>query len=580
MKIQIAGKGSRWFVYQKIVIVFVLLFIPLLSTNIWLNQMGKSLTKQSILKSSIAGATFYSKQLDKELYFIRNLQLQLLYDGNLQKLSFRGGRLENIEEVELIDQVRNRLTTLVASSEYVLNAGVYVEAVHKTISTISDVTNTPNQEMELIQTLLAATPKPSFYRSADRIFFIETENGSGIVSYIEISRPRLMEAIREIANLYSGAEVVLGNQLLGPVLTTAGESGESAEMLNLPDESRTQAENTTEIRKREGVSYFVIRNEVSSLQISLVTYINQNEITRSLSQFSAWFYMLFFMAVLVLLLYSFSVNLMIHRPLTKLVKAFHMIETDNLNIIIGSKTKDEFHYVFNSFNNMAHRLKKSIEDNYEQKMALQHSEFKQLQAQINPHFLYNCFFNIHIMCRVGDTDGASTLSQKLGSYYQYITRSGSDEVPFDQEYRHALDYCEIQCIRFSNRIAYRYQDISEIPKGITVPRLIIQPLVENVFQHAFEDGTDEGRVYIHADYQKGRLQVTVEDNGNLLTDEKLEQLRKKIAADSKQVEKTGFMNVNDRLRLTYAPGSGLSISRSSFGGLKVDLIIILENEGA
>lgn len=487
--------------------------------------------------------------------------------------------MENFEEVELIDQVRDRLTTLVESSEYVVNAGVYVEAIHKTISTMNGVTNTPNKEIELIQSLSAITPKPSFYQSADRIFFVENENGSGILSYIEISRPHLLEAINEIANLYQESEVLLGNPRLGIFLTTE-ESGDSTEMLNLTDDPRIQVKNTTQIRKMKGVSYFVIRNEVNSLQLSLITYINQNEITRSLSQFSAWFYMLFLMAVLAVLLYSFSVNLMIHRPLTKLVKAFHMIEADNLNIMIESKTKDEFHYVFKSFNHMAHRLKKSIEENYEQKIALQHSDFKQLQAQINPHFLYNCFFNIHIMCKAGDADGAATLSQKLGSYYQYVTRSGSNEVLFAQEYRHALDYCEIQCIRFSNRISYEYQDTSDIPKWISVPRLIIQPLVENVFQYAFEDGTTEGMVYIRADYREGRLQVTVEDNGNLMTDEDIQQMRKKLAADSQQMEKTGLMNVHNRLQLSYGPDSGLILSRSSYGGLKVELMIILENEEA
>lgn len=573
MKLQAAGKASKWFVYQKIVIVFVLFLLPLISMNIWLNYKGMSITKHAILNSSLAGASFYSKQLDKEMYFIRNLQLQLLNDKDLQKLSFRGSMLENYEEVELIEQVRDRLTTLMVSSEYVVNVGVYVEAVGKTISTNSGVTNTPNTEMKLISSLMAVKPKPSFYRSGDRIFFIETENNGGIWSYIEISRPKLLEALREIAKLYQESEVLLGNKELGTILTTAKIPQESTEILSRIDEQGMHDQNTPEMKKMHGVSYFIIQNDVSSLHLSLIMYVNQNEITRPLSQFITWFYTLFIIAFIVMVLYSFSVNLMIHRPLTKLVKAFHMIETDNLNIMIESRTKDEFHYVFNSFNNMAHKLKNSIEENYEQKIALQHSQLKQLQSQINPHFLYNSFFNIYMMCKVGDSDSAAELSQKLGSYYQYITRSGSDEVPFFKEYRHALDYCDIQCIRFSNRISYEYEEITDIPPSISVPRLIIQPIVENVFEHAFEDGMMEGLVYISTGYEDGRLRVTVEDNGNLVTDEVIEHLREKLAMDSKHMEKTGLINVNNRLQLKYGPDSGLIISRSSYGGLKVDLIL-------
>ncbi|MWV42918.1 two-component sensor histidine kinase [Paenibacillus sp. HJL G12] len=580
MKLQAAGKSSKWFVYQKIVIVFILFLLPLISMNIWLNYKGMSITKHAILNSSLAGASFYSKQLDKEMFFIRNLQLQLLNDKDLQKLSFRGSMLENYEEVELIDQVRDRLSTLMVSSEYVVSTGVYVEAVGKTISTASGVTNTPNGEMKLISSLMKEKPKPSFYRSGNRIFLIETENNGGIWSYIEISRPKLLEALKEIAKLYPESEVLLGNKELGTVLTTANKMKESNEVLYLTEDKSMHDPNAPEMKKINGVSYFIVQNDVSSLHLSLLMYVNENEITRPLSQFITWFYTLFIIAIIVMVLYSFSVNLMIHRPLSKLVKAFHMIETDNLNIMIDSKTKDEFHYVFNSFNNMTRKLKNSIEENYEQKIALQHSQLKQLQSQINPHFLYNSFFNIYMMCKVGDSDSAAELSQKLGSYYQYITRSGADEVPFYKEYRHALDYCDIQCIRFSNRIAYEYEGISGVPPSISVPRLIIQPIVENVFEHAFEDGMMEGMIYISTDYREGRLRVTVEDNGNLATDEVVEHLREKLVMDSKYIEKTGLINVNNRLQLKYGLGSGVFISRSEYGGLKVELIIMDQKEGA
>ncbi|OOC61280.1 histidine kinase [Paenibacillus ihbetae] len=580
MKLQASGKSSTWFVYQKIVIVFIVLLLPLITMSLWLNFKGMSISKDAILDSSFAGASFYSKQLDDEMYFIRNLQLELLNDQDLQKLGFRGGTLDNYEEVALIDQIRERLATLMVSSEYVLNTGVYVESVGKTISTTSGVTNTPNAEMELISSLLSIEGMPSFYRSGDRIFFIETENNGKIWSYIEIARPKLLEALKEIAKLYPESEVLLGSPELGSVLATEEEPAEAAGILGLAVSEYMQSPETPTMGSMHGVDYFIIQNDVSSLGLKLIMYVNQNEITRPLSQFITWFYTLFIIALIVLILYSFSVNLMIHRPLSKLVKAFHMLETDNLDITIESKSKDEFHYVFNSFNNMTLKLKHSIEENYEQKMALQLSQLKQLQSQINPHFLYNSFFNIYMMCKVNDAESAAELSQKLGSYYQYITRSGSDEVPFDKEYRHALDYCDIQCIRFSNRIAYEYGGPSGIPPAFSVPRLIIQPIVENVFEHAFADGMDDGMIYINADYRDGRLRVTVEDNGRMVTDERIAQLGERLGDDSKQLEKTGLINVHNRLRLKYGPESGLFISRSDYGGLKVELIIIEVREEA
>ncbi|WP_391572503.1 sensor histidine kinase [Cohnella sp.] len=578
MKLRVSGK-AKIYVYQKIVIIFIVFMVPLIILNIWINYRGMSFSKNTILDSATASAAFYAKQLDKEMYFVRNQQLRLLNEQELQKLSFRGGKLGEYEEVELIEQVRASLMPIAGTSEYVVNAGVYVESIGKTISGASGITNVPNPEYELISQLLKQSPKPSFYQAGERLFFIETENNAGIWSYIEISKTKLAEELREIAFLYRESVVFLGSPELGSVLSTAQDDRpDELEPLLIPGEP-VVGDDSPEVRKVDGTRYFITHQPVSSLKLSLTMYVNENELTRPLSQFNLSFYILFGIVALVLVLYAFSINVMIHRPLSNLVKAFRMIETDNLNLVIESKTKDEFHYLFQSFNRMVTRLKRSIEDNYEKKIALQRSELKQLQSQINPHFLYNSFFNIYMLCKVNDAESAAELSQRLGSYYQYITRSGSDEVLLEKEYRHALDYCEIQCIRFSNRISYDYEEIPDSLKGVHVPRLIIQPIVENVFDHAFEDGADDGMVLIGVAHEDECVKIIVEDNGGLLTDEGVEQLQDRLVRKSGQKETTGLINVHNRLELKYGAGSGLFLSRSSYGGLRAELVIKLSGKG-
>jgi len=580
MKLPAAGK-AKWYVYQKIVIVFVILLIPLFSINVWVNFKAVSFSKNTIMDSAEAGLSFYANQLDKELYFIRNQQLQYLNDGDLQKLSFLAGSLKGYEEILLIQQVKDRLIPILDSSEYVTNAGVYISSLGKTISGRSGITDTPNGEYELISSLFAISPKPSFYMVGESLFFIEASNNDGIWSYIEISKLRLLDVLRQTATLSRDSEVFLGSEGLGSIISTAQNDQTTVEHQLLQELSGTKLnENFSEIKTVNNIRYFIAHNNISSLNLSLIMYANQNEITKQLSQFNLLFYFLLGIACVVLVLYAFSVNVMIHRPLSKLLKAFQKIETDNLNLVVESKRNDEFHYLFHSFNRMAHRLKRSIEENYEQKIALQHSELKQLQSQINPHFLYNSFFNIYMMCMVGDSDNAAHLSQKLGNYYQYITRSGSNDVLLSKEFQHALDYCEIQCIRFSNRVSYEYTEIPQQLHTVYVPRLIIQPIVENVFDHAFEDGTLDRMIYLGASYRDDIVRITVEDNGQLLTDAKIRQLREQLAASSLQIEKTGLINVCNRLELKYGAGSGLFVSRSYHGGLKVEIIIHVQQKGA
>jgi len=577
MKLRDTGK-VKWFVYQKVVIVFIVMLIPLISVNIWVNYKGMSFTKNAILDSSLAGASFYSKQLDKEIYFIRNQQLQFQEDKNIQKLSFRGGSLEGFDQIEMIDNAYYLLNQMIDSSDYVVNAGVYVKSLKKTISGKTGITATPNAEFETISSLLNTKQKPSFYRNGNSIYLIETGGNGELWSYIEISRDKLLEALNQISSLYQGSEVFLGSSDLGNILSTSDDRIVSTEVLKLISEHDPNYSDIPEINKINGNSYFIAHNFISSLNLSLIMYVNQNEIIRPLSQFNTLLYISFFIAIAVMILYAYSLNLMIHRPLSKLVRTFRTVETDNLDLVAEPKRRDEFSYIFQSFNRMVSRLKHSIEENYEQKIALQHSELKQLQSQINPHFLYNSFFNIYMMCKVGDADSAAELSQKLGNYYQYITRSGSDEVPLFKEYQHALDYCEIQCIRFSNRISFEYEEVSDSLNTVLVPRLIIQPIVENVFEHAFEDGTQRGVVYISAECGQDTIRITVEDNGTLLTDEDIESLQRRLAMGLKHVEKTGLINVNNRLQLKYGPGSGLFVTRSQYGGLKAVLIIKYRSE--
>lgn len=577
MKLQATGTKG-WFLYQKVVVVFIAFMIPLVAMNIWVNYKEMSFTKKTITDSAVAGAFFYANQLDKELYFIRSQQLQFVNNKDLQKLSFQGSTLDEYALFELINQTKDRMSAIQYSSELIVDAGVYVKEIGKTISSIGGISDTPNYESEFIVPLAGLTPKPSFYQKDGRLFFIESENNSGIISYIEISTSRLREALRQITTLYQESEVFLGSKTLGHVLSTAKDQNVIIPLLAQLEEGNKGNANPSRVIDIAGASYFVMTCPVGSLNLSLVMYVDHNEITRPLRQYSFWFYALFVIAIVVLLLYSYSLNFMIHRPLSKLTKAFQMIETDNLNLVIESKTRDEFHYLFHSFNRMAFRLKRSIEENYEHKIAIQQSELKQLQSQINPHFLYNSFFNIYMMCKVGDSDGAAELSQKLGSYYQYITRNRSDEMPLYKEYQHALDYCEIQCIRFSNRIRYEHEELPDYAKTVTVPRLIIQPIVENVFEHAFEDGMMNGILSMTADYQEGIVRIKVEDNGRLLTDETLQSLQEQLRDESGQQEKTGLMNVNNRLQLKYGEGSGLFVSRSQHGGLRAELMIRTQNE--
>jgi len=564
-------------VYQKVIAVFVLLIIPGYCIHLWMNGMSQTYIKEGLSNTIESNVKFYARQLDDQIAFIRNLQLQLLLDSDLQKFSFLANRLDHFEETQLVNRVRERLSAINNSSSYLENVGVYIKSFGRTISTSRGVMQLPNAELDIIHEFYNKQPSSSLYFHGDRLFFIEASNNDSIVAYMELSIDRVKETL-------SG--LVTYSQDTGAFLT----DWEFEHIISLqPQESIIEGIRQTVSRENESYppsdesylldldkeSYKITYNRISTLGLNLYTYANQNELTRPLKVINNWFFVLSLVSLVIILIFSFSVNWMIHKPLKKLIQAFKVLETDNLHLSVRSPNDKEFGYLYRSFDRMVEKLQHSIQENYQQTIALQHSELKQLQSQINPHFLYNSFFNIYMICRSGDVDSAAELAQRLGSYYQFITRSGADEVPLDLEYRHGLDYCDIQSIRFSNRVAIQTDELPDGSQAIMVPRLIIQPVLENVFEHSFEQGVRRGHLEIHVRLEKEELRIQVEDDGEQLTDEALQHLQEKLANASQVQEKSGLINVCSRIRLKFGEGSGVFVSRSDLGGLKAEIVIRL-----
>jgi two-component system sensor histidine kinase YesM len=168
----------------------------------------------------------------------------------------------------------------------------------------------------------------------------------------------------------------------------------------------------------------------------------------------------------------------------------------------------------------------------------------------------------------------------LGEYFQYITRDAVEEVPLSVEIKHAMNFVAIQSIRFKNRIQTSIEEAPAIAEQLTVPRLILQPIIENAYKHGLENRTDDGQLRIRYRQTDDFFEAVVEDNGNSLSDAAMASLEKKLHDAGPGEETTGIINVHRRLVIRYGEESGLFISRGELGGLKVAVRIPISREGA
>jgi two-component system, sensor histidine kinase YesM len=262
------------------------------------------------------------------------------------------------------------------------------------------------------------------------------------------------------------------------------------------------------------------------------------------------------------------------HPVNAIMKAFKNLEEGKLDIRINEKAAFEFNKLFHGFNLMVKRLNNSIDRVYRQELYAKRAQLKQLQTQINPHFIYNTYFILNRMILDNDLKNASLLSEYLGEYLKYITRNAQDTVPLEMEIKHMQNYTAIQVIRFSGRLNIQMETFPEKFKEYKVPRLILQPIIENAVEYGIKRSNKNYRT-IKIDYktENKKLIIDIEDNNEEIKNEKIEELQRKLSSTTDDMEVTGIINIHRRLGIMFGDDSGISIKRSPLGGLSVEIKI-------
>ena len=265
----------------------------------------------------------------------------------------------------------------------------------------------------------------------------------------------------------------------------------------------------------------------------------------------------------------------LYRPLELLLdEAFQHLEKGELSYRIPSVRSGPYEEIYRTFNTAMDRLEYLMDHVYRQKLLISEMQLKHLQAQINPHFMYNTYYTLYRQIQDEHWDHSRQLARLLGDFYQYITRSSSMEKTLRDEVRHTLTYVEIQTMRFPDTI----QEIEPLPEDVAsmvVPQLIMQPVFENVFQHARDNLHPGEPLHLIMRYQidEDSVRVYVENNG-ALSDDTIQRLQNALEHVDDQEEITGLLNIHKRLQLFYGEGAGLTVSRSKLDGLCVRMLLI------
>ena len=240
---------------------------------------------------------------------------------------------------------------------------------------------------------------------------------------------------------------------------------------------------------------------------------------------------------------------------------------------------DELQELGDQINEMANQLETLMQETKLKSDHLAKAELRTMQAQINPHFLYNTLDTIVWQAESGKADEVVRLTRSLSDFFRISLSSGADWIPVPQELKHVSAYLSIQKTRYRDILDYEIDPCEEL-QNVYMPKLLLQPLVENALYHGIKTKRGGGRIEVRVKVGRGILTFLVKDNGKGMTKEELDRANALLQEDNPTVQKAmepghsgfGLRNVDMRIRLFYQKQKGLSI-RSDENGTEVSFTI-------
>ncbi|ASA24234.1 sensor histidine kinase [Paenibacillus donghaensis] len=267
------------------------------------------------------------------------------------------------------------------------------------------------------------------------------------------------------------------------------------------------------------------------------------------------------------------------RPIKKLISFTQKVQIGQLDAYVDAERQDEFGLLTRKITDMTKTINNLIVKEYRLELANKTNQLKALQAQVNPHFLYNALQSIASSSLRYNAPKVYDLIYSLGSMMRYSMNTERTQVPLGDELEHVGNYLVLQRERFGEEELRLSIEAAEDVREIVVPKMILQPLVENIFKHGFADGIRNGLILISCTVdEQERLIIAITDNGKGMTTERLEAIRAGLErSDSSRagadLEEIGLRNVLARLRLQMSEAAQLRLEGEEGQGLQVTLII-------
>jgi len=328
-----------------------------------------------------------------------------------------------------------------------------------------------------------------------------------------------------------------------------------------------------------GQSYFV--THIHS-QITGWTYVNVtpfNQVFEKITLLKQLVFAALILIFIIIIMGGMRFARSIVRPIDNLIEKMKHLQKGNFEKAEASAMndayvqKDEFGLLHRNFRMMTQRINELIRDNYKKQISIRETEFKALQAQINPHFLYNTLESINWLAKTNKQTQISHMVESLGYLLRNAISQREPLIPLKEEVQLVQHYITIQKYRFEERLDF-HMDIPAALEQVLIPRLTLQPLLENAIQYALEPMIEPCRITLCAERAGENVLLTVADNGPGMEPALLDKVnRGEHRSEGKGI---GLMNIKERIDITFGEPYGVHVDSKSGQGTQVQIYLPME----
>ncbi|MFK0524365.1 sensor histidine kinase [Paenibacillus illinoisensis] len=559
---------ARLNVFTKITLLFVALLVLVLFLYTYSNRESVRVIEHEIQNNTMNHLSTFADSIESNIYQLSLYGMSIGQDSSIQEYQRPDYKDVPYERVKVGSAILEKMNLYNAASKWYSTITLYFPRLQKVISTdyYAYIPYTEDEFSKPLSKSWAYKHNQFEWYTTDPTTAIDTPGKSRLITKISFPVHHLISMLDQ-NKLNNKGDPFMFHPEFGLISNTSGNGTLTAIQSKLKEMPLQEKGGFTTTLDR--TEYYVSYIQSGSLGWYYVDYVPMQQIlgpiTNSRNLFYASIAVLIAMSVVVLYVLYRSVQL----PLLQLVKGTNRLSTGDFSVRLHHSSRTEFSLLFARFNIMAQRIQELIENVYEEQLRRREATLKQLQSQINPHFLYNCLFYIKNMARMKNEKAVVAMALNLGEYYRYITRSENDQATIKEELNMVKNYLEIQALRLE-RMHFNI-DVPDDMLHKTLPRLSLQPIVENAIIHGIEPRTEDGHINITGYHTDEMCTITVEDSGLGMTENQMQELVDNLNKPLDGNMGCGTWNVHQRLSFLYGEDAGLSYKHTPGGGVKVSI---------